>query len=82
MDLIGPEMGQLDQELRKLAVYVAKSAKIEVNDVDELVGRGRTANAFKIFDALAEGKVAEGLAIAPEDIDPLIAALKQGKLEL
>src|SRR5262249_35864101 len=50
VDLVGSDMGQLDQELGKLAAYVGQAPKIDVEDVDRLVGRSQTANAFKIFD--------------------------------
>src|SRR5205814_2556324 len=61
VDLVGADMGQLDQELAKLAVYVGKAAKIEPEDVDRLVGSSRTENIFKIFDALAERRPADAL---------------------
>lgn len=63
VDLVGADMGQLDQELTKLAVYVGKAAKIEPEDVDRLVGSSRTENIFKIFDALAERRPADALTI-------------------
>jgi DNA polymerase-3 subunit delta len=63
VDLVGAEMGQLDQELAKLAVFVGKEAKIEVDHVDQLVGRSGGANAFRVFDALGAGRPAEALAI-------------------
>jgi len=61
VELAGPEMGQLDQELNKLAIYVGDRAKIDVADVDKLVGRSRAENTWKILDALAEGRPAEAL---------------------
>jgi DNA polymerase-3 subunit delta len=63
VDLIGGDMGQLDQELAKLAVYVGTAQRIEPDDVDRLVGRSQTANAFKIFDAIGAGRAAEALAL-------------------
>jgi DNA polymerase-3 subunit delta len=63
VDLVGPEMGQLDQELAKLAIYVGEAPRIETGDVDKLVGSSRGANTFKIFDALAEGRPGDALAI-------------------
>jgi DNA polymerase-3 subunit delta len=63
VELVGADMGQLDQELTKLAIYVGNGKKIDVQDVDQLVGSGRTANTFKIFDALAEQKPGEALSI-------------------
>jgi DNA polymerase-3 subunit delta len=63
VDLVGAEMGQLDQELGKLAVYVGDGKRIDVADVDALVGRSQAANTFKIFDAIGAGKQGEALAI-------------------
>jgi DNA polymerase-3 subunit delta len=63
VELVGPEMGQLDQELQKLAVYVGTRSRIDAEDVDRLVGRSRAENTFKIFDAIAEGRPSEALRI-------------------
>jgi DNA polymerase-3 subunit delta len=65
VDLVGPEMGQLDQELAKLAVYARDEKTIEAIDVDRLVGRSRSENVFKIFDAISSGD--PGLALAMLD---------------
>jgi DNA polymerase III subunit delta len=63
VELIGGEMGQLDQELAKLAIYAGSAARIDVDDVDALVGRSQGANLFKIFDAIGSGRAGEALAI-------------------
>lgn len=63
VDLVGPEMGLLDQELQKLATYVGDRARIDQPDVDRLVGNNREQNTFKIFEAMAAGDVKEALAI-------------------
>jgi DNA polymerase-3 subunit delta len=63
VDLTGADMGLLDQELAKLAVYVGKAARIDIDDVDKLVGRSRLAEVWKIFDAIGAGRSAEALAI-------------------
>jgi DNA polymerase-3 subunit delta len=63
VDLVGPEMGLLDQEMLKLSIYVGAKAKIEVADVDKLVGNNRAADTWKIFDAMAAGNVKGALAI-------------------
>ncbi len=63
VDLVGTEMGVLDQELAKLAIYAGKAPRIEVDDVDQLVGRSRTQITFKIFDALAVGRPQEAFTI-------------------
>jgi DNA polymerase-3 subunit delta len=63
VDLVGPEMGQLDQELTKLATAVGTNEVIATTDVDRLVGQSRTESTFKIFDAIAAGQPGEALAI-------------------
>lgn len=69
VDLVGGDMGLLDQELAKLAVYVGAAPNIEQADVDRLVGSSRTENAFKIFDAMAGGRADEALAILDSLLD-------------
>ncbi len=61
VDLVGPEMGQLDQELAKLAIYAGNSPRIDSAAVDQLVGSSRAENTFKIFDAIAAGNAGEAL---------------------
>jgi DNA polymerase III subunit delta len=62
VDLVGPEMGHLDQELGKLATYVGSAKRIAATDVDQLVGRSREENVFKILDAIANGESGKALA--------------------
>jgi DNA polymerase-3 subunit delta len=63
VELVGPEMGLLEQELAKLAVYVGKAPRISTADVDQLVGKSRAENIFKIFDAIGAGDAGEALSI-------------------
>jgi DNA polymerase III subunit delta len=63
VDLVGTDMGQLDQELAKLAVYVGDTPRIDSADVDRLVGNSRAEKTFKIFDAMADGNPGEALAM-------------------
>ena len=63
VELAGPEMGVLDQELAKLAVYVGDAKAISREDVDRLVGRGRNAETFAIFEKIAAGRPADALAL-------------------
>lgn len=69
VDLIGPEMGQLDQELLKLAISVGSAKRIDIQDVDQLVGRSRAADTFKIFDAIGSGQTSEALGILDRLLD-------------
>ena len=68
VDLVGAEMGLLDQELAKLVVG-ARGSRIEAGDVDRLVGSSRGENVFRILDALAADRPGEALAI----LDRLLA---------
>jgi len=61
VDLVGPDMGLLDQEIEKLSLYVGTRARIDVKDVDALVGHSRDENVWKIIDAIVEGKVAQAM---------------------
>ena len=63
VELVGPEMGLLDQELEKLAVFVGQRQKIESTDVDRLVGQSREEKTWIIFDAIAAGRTGEALGI-------------------
>jgi DNA polymerase-3 subunit delta len=63
VELVGPTMGILDQELQKLKDYVGDRPAIDVPDVDGLTGRSRSANVFKILDAVGDGKPAIALKI-------------------
>jgi DNA polymerase-3 subunit delta len=47
----------------KLSIYVGDKTRIEAADVDVLVGRSRSENTWKIFDAIAEGRVREALGM-------------------
>jgi DNA polymerase-3 subunit delta len=69
VDLVGPEMGLLDQELAKLAIYVGDAKRIDPDDVDKLVGHSRGENMWKIFDAIAAANPAEALTILDRLLD-------------
>ncbi len=56
VELIGPEMGVLDQEIAKLATYVGDRPQIDAKDVDTLVGHSRFNTAWEMLDALAKGE--------------------------
>jgi len=75
VELVGPVMGVLDQELQKLKDFVGDRPAIDIPDVDELVGRSRGANVFRILDAVGEARPAAALKILSElfeqDEEPL-----------
>lgn len=69
VDLVGVEMGLLDQEIAKLAVYVGTKETISVEDVDRLVGRNRAESTWKIFDALGSGQAEQALTLLDRLLD-------------
>jgi DNA polymerase-3 subunit delta len=69
VDLIGTDMGLLDQELAKLAVYVGENARIEAADVDALVGNSRAEKTWEIFDLIGAGKAGEALTFLQRLLD-------------
>jgi DNA polymerase-3 subunit delta len=62
VDLVGAEMGRLDQELEKLAAYAGDAARIDSADVDMLVGASREKNTWDIFDHIGSGRAGEALS--------------------
>lgn len=69
VELVGPQMGLLAGEIDKLAVAAGTAGEITAADVDRLVGRSRSANVFRILDAVGEGKPAEALSVLAELFD-------------
>jgi DNA polymerase-3 subunit delta len=67
--LVGPQMGMLDQEMEKLAVYVGAAPRIDARDVDQLVGRSCAEQTFRIFDLIGEGKTGEALLFLNQLLD-------------
>jgi DNA polymerase III subunit delta len=63
VELIGPEMGQLDQELIKLSAGIGTRSRIEEDDVDRLVGSSRAESVWKIMDAVSAGNTKEALKL-------------------
>lgn len=66
IELVGPAMGLLDQEIEKLAVSLGKKAAIEAADVERLVGRSKSADVFRIMDEIGKGRAAAALTILEE----------------
>jgi len=66
VEMVGTSMGLLDQEIEKLATSVGEKGIITTAEVDSLVGRSRSADVFRILDAVGEGKPTEALNILGE----------------
>jgi DNA polymerase-3 subunit delta len=61
VDLVGADMGLLDQELLKLAIYVGDAKRIDSAVVDELVGNSRVETVWRLFDLIGNGQTGEAL---------------------
>ncbi|MGD0900511.1 MAG: DNA polymerase III subunit delta [Thermoguttaceae bacterium] len=60
VEMIGPELGLLDQELAKLALLAADDKKITQEMVDRAVG-WRAKTTWEMLDAALDGKVVEAM---------------------
>jgi DNA polymerase-3 subunit delta len=69
VEMVGPEMGLLAQEIEKLAIYVGERKRIETEDVDKLVGNSRTEDVWKIFDLVGQSKPAEALRMLQRSLE-------------
>lgn len=62
VELAGPDLGLLDQELGKLTAYVGERKRIEADDVRAVVGGWRAETTWVMLDALQGGHVDVALA--------------------
>jgi DNA polymerase-3 subunit delta len=69
VDLVGPDMGLLDQEMAKLAAYAGDAGRIEAAEVDVLVGNSRSENTWKIFDLIGTGQAGASLTLLDRLLD-------------
>jgi DNA polymerase-3 subunit delta len=73
VELVGPEIGLLDQELAKLALTAEAGKKISPETIARSVGSWRVKTAWVMLDAALDGKPAEAL----RQLDRLLAAGEQ-----
>jgi len=73
VEIVGPELGLLDQELAKLALVVDKGQKITPEMVRRSVGGWRAKTTWEMLDAALDGLVAEAMV----QLDRLLAAGEQ-----
>lgn len=70
LDLIGPHLGLIDQELAKLALYADDKGAVTAEAVAENVGGWRTKTTWELLDAATTGNAAEAM----KQLDQLIRA--------
>jgi len=73
IELIGPELGLLDQELAKLALMADNDHKITPELVGRAVGGWRTKTTWEMLDAALDGNVREAML----QLDRLLASGEQ-----
>jgi len=61
LDLVGPEVGLLDQHLAKLALFVPSGGQISPELVQEVIGGWRAKTIWEVLDAACDGNAAEAL---------------------
>jgi len=69
-ELVGPELGLLDQELAKLALMAGSDKKITPEMIQKLVGGWRAKTTWEMLDLALDGNVTEAL----RQIDRLLAS--------
>jgi DNA polymerase-3 subunit delta len=61
LELVGPELGLLDQELAKLAIHAGIGGTITADLVQSCVGGWRAKTTWEMLDAAADGNSSEAL---------------------
>lgn len=61
VELVGTSLGQLDQEISKLASFVGDNKSIDAAAVDRLVAGSRVETAFKLLDLVLETKIGQAM---------------------
>jgi DNA polymerase-3 subunit delta len=70
LDIIGPELGLLDQELAKLALVAGADRKTSLEAVQQMVGGWRAKTTWVMLDAAMDGNLPAALA----QLDRLLSA--------
>ena len=65
-ELVGQDLGLLDGELQKLAVYVGKRGRITTTDIEAAVGQHREEQVWGILSAIAAGDEGRALTLWEE----------------
>lgn len=66
VDLVGTDLGLLDGELQKLALYVGERKRVSTEDVAALVGQVREEQIWGVLSAVAEGDAARAMTLWEE----------------
>lgn len=61
LDLVGPQLGMLDQDLAKLSLFLRPKETITAKIVQDIVGGWKAKTIWEVVDAAADGNAAEAL---------------------
>jgi len=61
VEMVGPELGLLDQELAKLALTAGRGGKVTEEAISQLVGSWRAKTTWEMLDATLAGNVREAI---------------------
>lgn len=61
LDIVGPQLGLLDQELAKLAAYAGEQGQVTAEAVGDLVGGWRAKTTWDMLDAALAGNAVDAL---------------------
>lgn len=61
LDLVGPQLGMIDQDIAKLALFAMPPAKITPELVQDVVGGWKAKTIWEVVEAAADGKASEAL---------------------
>ena len=70
IDLTGTKIGQLEQAVNKLALYVEKGGSISASLVEEMIGGWKFKTTWDVISAAADGNISEALG----QLDQLVQA--------
>ncbi|MEN6407039.1 MAG: DNA polymerase III subunit delta [Thermoguttaceae bacterium] len=73
VELVGPELGLLDQELAKLALLAGDDRRIAVESIRRSVGGWRAKTTWEMLDAALDGNLCEAMT----QLDRLLASGEQ-----
>lgn len=77
VETVGPDMGRLEQELAKLALYVGPEATIQKADVAQMCGAGGAGTVFDLPEKITSGDIPGAFVLLKH---LLLAKQSEGKI--
>lgn len=63
MDLVGPDLGIIDQNLAKLSLYLDEKTAVTIEHIDDYVGGWQVKTVWELVDLALSGKTGEALSL-------------------